>query len=57
MNEINNDCFMSKLDCRMNFMLTIDTKKRLKEIARQEETTVSDVMRTFIDKGVAEYGR
>lgn len=49
--------FMSKLDCRMNFLITIETKKRLKDIARKEETTVSDVMRTFIEKGVAEYGR
>ena len=49
--------FMSKLDCRMNFMITIETKKRLKDIARKERTTVSDVMRTFIEKGVAEYGR
>ena len=41
----------------MNLLLHSETKKRVCEIAKQERTTVSDVMRTFIEKGVAEYGR
>jgi predicted DNA-binding protein len=35
--------------------ITVDTKKRLYEIAESENTTVSEIARRFIEKGINEY--
>lgn len=44
-----------RLDFTVSACVSYDVKKRLYEIADRENTTISDIARVFLEKGVSEY--
>ena len=44
-----------RLDFNVSTWVSLDVKKRLYEIAAREKTSVSDITRRFLEKGLSEY--
>jgi predicted DNA-binding protein len=44
-----------KKDCHIQSMVNIEIKKRLYEIAIREKTTISDIVRKLVEKGIEDY--
>lgn len=51
------DINKQRYEFNVSTWVTFDTKSKLYEIAFNENRTVADVVRKFIEKGVDEYGR